>query len=719
MRARAGAAALAAAALAPFAGLVAARAAPACGRAVVVTLPGVTWADVRAAGATEVLEVASEGALGSMSVRTTRARTGYPSAFASIGAGARIDGALVAIGPDPSPEGSGVPRGTAGELPPAAVLEVDDVRDRARAGGYDAVPGALAGALDTPVFAIGIARRADARLRDPAFVALAAMEPDGSVAGASIAPARDGRGERAAVEAALDAPCATTIVAPGALAAVDGPAASAAERARALAAADDLVGTVHEELDPARDLLLVVTPTTPRRVDDVHLGVAIAWGRGFGAGTVLRSASTRVAGIVTLQDVAPTVVAHHEAHRPAAMIGRAFDAAPGGDDRVGAAIALDRESVFAYGIQPEVIVAYVVAQIALYVAVAVVVRRSTSARAASVASAAMVAVLVFPLASYVVGALDGHALGTAGYAGALIAADAALTAGIAAALRAPLDRALAATLATVAVVVIDLVLPTDLQLNAVFGNLPVLGARFSGIGNPAFAVLGTSAVVAGAAIVQRWGAGARPLVAAGALFAVVVVADGAPQLGSDVGGVIALVPALGVTFALLSGRRAGWRVVAWTLAGAVLALAVFLVLDVTGSPQFRTHLGRLFEAVRDRGPGVFVETVARKLRTNVGVFRVTFWTFFVPPVVVALAVALLRWDELGRRLPALRAGFVGALLVAVLGGAVNDSGIVIPAMCLGVLVPAALLARLELADEARAAAVAPARGDARPEEAPA
>ena len=46
--------------------------------------------------------------------------------------------------------------------------------------------------------------------------------------------------------------------------------------------------------------------------------------------------------------------------------------------------------------------------------------------------------------------------------------------------------------------------------------------------------------------------------------------------------------------------------------------------------------------------------------------------------------------------PRLRAGLLGGLVLAILGFAVNDSGIVIPAMVLSFLVPMALITHLSL-----------------------
>jgi hypothetical protein len=184
------------------------------------------------------------------------------------------------------------------------------------------------------------------------------------------------------------------------------------------------------------------------------------------------------------------------------------------------------------------------------------------------------------------------------------------------------------------------------------------------------------------------------------LFVVTVIADGAPQLGSDVGGVIALVPALVVTFMLLAGKRPSWRIVAISVVGALVVLGIFLAVDLSRPPEAQTHLGRFFNDIRTRGGGVFLDTIERKARTNLRIFGSTIWTYLVPPALALIAYLLLRprgrWHTLAVAYPRLRAGLIGGLLLAVLGFAVNDSGIVVPAMVLSFLVPMALLIHLSI-----------------------
>jgi hypothetical protein len=192
----------------------------------------------------------------------------------------------------------------------------------------------------------------------------------------------------------------------------------------------------------------------------------------------------------------------------------------------------------------------------------------------------------------------------------------------------------------------------------------------------------------------------RALLAAAVLFALAVVVDGAPFLGSDVGGVLALVPGFAITWFLLSGRKVGLKAAAVAALGGVLALGLFLAVDLSRPEESRTHLARLVENVADEGPQVFADTIERKVKTNARIFGSTIWTYLVPPALLLLAVLLRkppgRWQQLATAFPVVRSGLVGGLVLALLGFAVNDSGIVVPAMFLSWLVPLALVAYVSL-----------------------
>jgi hypothetical protein len=694
-----------------------------CRNVMVFTLPGMTWADVDRYRPPNLLAVAEAGAKASVSVRTNSARTSYASGFATIGGGARVDGGPTSGGPQAAPDGSAL-LGREGRLDEGVVAGgVAEMRDLADEQNYEARPGALAGALEGTrlVAAIG---NADAGSPPPAPVGrgrwalLAAMGPNGVTAlsatdpellDADVSAPFGVRTNSTAVEAALDRAldmCAVTIVSTGDLERVDeaaltDPGLLGDERAQAIAAADALLGHAATRLDAERDLLLVVSPTSPWWEDAAQLGIAIARGPGYAAGSTLESASTRRIGFVTLPDVAPTILEFLGVSRPPEMNGRpwaAREAGPG--ESLDGLVEENEEATFVDSMQSKVSAGFVIFQALVYAcAIALLAsrRRRSLGGVVGILEVAAVSIAAFPVSTYLAGGLDGHAIGAFWYVVALVGLALLLTAVLTILLRNPLDRLLAISAFTVAVIAVDLILGARLQIETVFGYSPIVAGRFAGIGNIAFAVLSAAGLLTGTLVVHRWG-GRRALIATALLFAGIVVLDGAPQLGSDVGGVIALVPGLGVTLVLLSGRRPGWRIVVIAAAVATLCLAVFLAIDLSRPPESQTHLARLFEDVRSRGLGPLGDTIRRKAEANLRVFKSSIWTFFVPPALGVLGWLLLRprgrWRELASVYPKPRAGLAGGLVLAILAFAVNDSGIVIPAVILSFLVPMALMVHL-------------------------
>ena len=720
--------ALAASAIAALVVLVPARALAQeeCGDAVVFTLPGVTWQDVERLEPPEIMGSLGDGAAGALSVRTNSAVTTYSSGFATIGAGTRVDGGRTT---GSAVDGTEQTKGSDGVLHTGTrAAGLEEMHDLAEEAGYDAAPGALATALDErAVIAIGNSTAGldpPSPLGEARLALLAAMDESGVVdaeaTGVDVletdptAPFEvrsDPEAMGSALAEALVEECATVVVDPGDLIRADRASDLAGRalpdvREEAISAADDLLGEVRSELDPESDLLLVVAPTSPLWDSETHLGVAIAVGPGYEAGTLLTSASTRIDGIVSLPDVGPSVLDYFDVARPGSMLGRRFagtSVTP--DDVVGHLVHLDEEAVYAHGIVSRVSTTFVIFQVIFYaLAIAVLWRRESRDIGRPVPARTLelvaLAVVAFPLASYLATPLDSHDMGTPLFVAALVAIDVALAVLSTVFVRQPLDRVLALTAATIAFFVLDQLLGTQFHLNAVWGNDPINAGRFSGLGNIAFAVLGTSALMTGALLWHRFPDRKWLPAAVAALFAVTVVVDGAPQYGSDVGGVLALVPALGLTFVLLAGRRPTKRIVALSVLGAIAFLGLFLIVDLVRPEESRTHLGRLFEDVRDRGGGVFFDVIERKVRTNLRIFRTTIWTYLVPFALGLLAYLVLKptggWHRLAVRFPKLRAGLIGGLVLGVLGFAVNDSGIVVPAMVLSFLVPMALVFHLSL-----------------------
>ena len=84
-------------------------------------------------------------------------------------------------------------------------------------------------------------------------------------------------------------------------------------------------------------------------------------------------------------------------------------------------------------------------------------------------------------------------------------------------------------------------------------------------------------------------------------MAIAIVVDGAPFFGSDVGGVLSMVPAYAVTATLLLGWRIRWKLIALYAGRRVLLIALFAAIDLSRPASKRTHLGRLIASGEGQG----------------------------------------------------------------------------------------------------------------------
>jgi hypothetical protein len=122
--------------------------------------------------------------------------------------------------------------------------------------------------------------------------------------------------------------------------------------------------------------------------------------------------------------------------------------------------------------------------------------------------------------------------------------------------------------------------------------------------------------------------------------------------------------------------------------GTLLATSALAALDLSRPAKDRTHLGRFVTDVFNGHAGVVIH---RKLAANWSVLTSSVWTWLVPVALAFLAFLALRrngfLDELQRRVPGVRPCLLSALVVGVLGFALNDSGVAVPAMMFGIVLP--------------------------------
>jgi hypothetical protein len=137
-------------------------------------------------------------------------------------------------------------------------------------------------------------------------------------------------------------------------------------------------------------------------------------------------------------------------------------------------------------------------------------------------------------------------------------------------------------------------------------------------------------------------------------------------------------------------------------AAAGLAVVAFAVYDLSRPVEERTHLARFVDQLRD---GTASTVVGRKAEANLTLLVNSPLTLLAVGALLLLTFVLLRPVGGLRRVfalyPGVRAGFAGTAVAALLGFALNDSGVAVPAFAAAVAVPLAIAVAIRVAAHGR------------------
>lgn len=685
-------------------------------------MAGVTWENV-ADGRAPILNLLAEtSAIAAMSVRTVGAKTDAASAFATIGAGNRARGA----GDDDAP------------ISPV-IDEMPSIRRDNRALHFGAVPGTLGDSLHAAGLRTGIVGNGDggnvartSPTRTPtAFerrrsAGLALADSSGFVDVQRIGDelVRKDRGTLNGYSteplALIDAARATLDEADVVLVEIadtyrEGQVAFASldealeptpteesvpARSIAIARDDAVLGRIVGLIDLKRDVLLVLGTTGLGPAKAERLTVALMGGFGAEHGGWLTSATTRRSGLVTIADVGPGILGLFGLDAPAVMTGRAFRDEPAYDDeRVQRLASIGEGASFHLRWVGKFFFLFVALQLVLYLFAYARLRRSSFGDVARL-RAATLAFLALPVASMIVTLVRGERWGPTPVPFMLLGISAVIAF---IALKGPWRNRVAGPPAAilgfnVLFMAGDLLTGADGQLSGFMGYSPIVAGRFFGIGNLGLALLGTSAVLVASSLTRYRSKTSLAMI--GLFGLAMVLLDGLAILGADFGGVIALIAAFGSLMVMVAGKRLSWSKLLILLAGAGAIAGAIGFADSLRPEQLQTHVGRFFSVLIKDGPGGVSDVLIRKAAANWSILTNSVLSLSIPIAVAFTIFVLLRPRGRLRSMfdthPELRAGLTAALILNVVGFAVNDSGVAIPAMGLGIAVPYALATVLAL-----------------------
>jgi hypothetical protein len=240
---------------------------------------------------------------------------------------------------------------------------------------------------------------------------------------------------------------------------------------------------------------------------------------------------------------------------------------------------------------------------------------------------------------------------------------------------------------TAGVIGIDLMTGSNLQISSIFGLQPLVGGRFYGMGNVAFALYAAAVLLLCAAMshaLVRRGAPRLAVLACLVIGGAALAVDVLPAWGADFGGPIALVPALGILVLTVARVRLSMRNLALVGLTAIIVVGGVSYLDWRRPPAERAHPGQFLQSLLDGGAW---EIIHRKLLANIelAIALPVVLAVSVVGILIVLAIVLrpglfgtAPFARLLAVAPLLRTGLLTVVVMAFIGFLTNDSGAAIP-----------------------------------------
>jgi hypothetical protein len=462
-------------------------------------------------------------------------------------------------------------------------------------------------------------------------------------------------------------------------------------RRRAARSLDRFVERLFARLDLNKDTLILLSPNSRSfsEIEEEKLTPVVIKGPEFGPGTLV-SPSTRRAGVVTISDIAPTVMSLLNAKpiepvfgRPVQYVGKRNAAESLLKMNIDASEQGQRQPIMrASSIIESVIVVLVTLAAMLGVSRPL---RKLASWAALIPLAITIAMLYLPLI----------------YSGGLVGAAVWLTILTALVMliflvifQEPLRAFVWLCAVVVLSLMIDLLRGAPLISTSIAGYSLIEGARYYGIGNELMGTMLGSAIIGAGLALSNWNA--RPQmkwIAVGVIYTLTLIFIGFPMLGVNFGGALAAVVGLGT--AVLARRRKlpGWRALAAVVILMAIAVGLLVGTDIVRGGSAQTHVGRALSSTAG-GMLMFAE---RKIALNFMLLATSLWSRLL--VLSLVGTAALMWfgsRKVNRLLSAEEKAAALGTFVGVVGAfCFNDSGVLAAATCAVVLWMLAALRSLD------------------------
>lgn len=436
---------------------------------------------------------------------------------------------------------------------------------------------------------------------------------------------------------------------------------------------DRFIGELTAILDPNKSLLIITSPNSGDiDVDDNKLSPIIFWGKGIEKG-ILVSSTTEREGIVANIDIGPSIMSFFEAPMdnmsgsPIKFIEKDLSL---GDiivfsQQINTTSKVRFRTLYYYGIFSMIVFALAI--------VLLLGRIRLSNKMKDIAKVLFAMVLTIPYTFIVTSIFKPKTVYSFIFILSLLTI---LTFLILWLTRNRENQIVFIGSISVFIIFLDLILKGSISKFSVLSHDPIIGARYYGIGNEMVGLYLGSIIVLSMEILKRRNKSLIPLF----LLGISIVLVGHPHYGANVGGTMAFIIATVFYIMEILNKDLNLKRILFIGVAIILLVSIMGFIDIKFNKN-TTHLGNTILLIKNNGLNYLNKIIFRKLLMNIKLIGSSFWTYILLLHMILHALAFHFKEMENKTLIAAIAGLGGAI-----GGfLLNDSGIILAAICMNLL----------------------------------
>ena len=235
-------------------------------------------------------------------------------------------------------------------------------------------------------------------------------------------------------------------------------------------------------------------------------------------------------------------------------------------------------------------------------------------------------------------------------------------------------------------IILDLLLKGSISKYSVLSHDPIIGARYYGIGNEMVGLFLGSISIFSIEILKRNKGKIFPLL----LLCISVILIGHPHYGANVGGTMAFIVATIFYVMEIFNKDLNIKRLFFLVISIIILISIMGFIDIRFNKN-TTHLGNTILLIKQNGLFYLNQIVLRKVLMNIKLIGNSFWTYLLLLNMI-LHTLIFSLKEINSKV--LIAAITG-LAGAIGGFLLNDSGLILAAICMNLLTAELYLVYLE------------------------